>query len=39
VAKVLYLKKGGGKEFVIVDAGMNDLMRPSLYDAYHQSSR
>jgi len=35
VAKVLYLKKGGGKEFVIVDAGMNDLMRPSLYDAYH----
>jgi diaminopimelate decarboxylase len=35
VTKVLYLKKGGGKEFVIVDAGMNDLMRPSLYDAYH----
>lgn len=36
VTKVLYLKKGEGKEFVIVDAGMNDLMRPSLYDAYHQ---
>ena len=35
VTKVLYLKKGEGKEFVIVDAGMNDLMRPSLYDAYH----
>ncbi|MBN2654879.1 MAG: diaminopimelate decarboxylase [Nitrospirae bacterium] len=35
VTKVLYLKKGEGKEFFIVDAGMNDLMRPSLYDAYH----
>jgi len=35
VTKTLYLKKGDGKEFVIVDAGMNDLMRPSLYDAYH----
>ena len=35
MTKVLYLKKGEGKEFVIVDAGMNDLMRPSLYDAYH----
>jgi diaminopimelate decarboxylase len=35
VTKALYLKKGGGKEYVIVDAGMNDLMRPSLYGAYH----
>ena len=35
VTKVLYLKKHGKKEFVIVDAGMNDLLRPSLYDAYH----
>ncbi len=35
VTRALYLKKGEGKEFVIVDAGMNDLMRPSLYDAYH----
>jgi diaminopimelate decarboxylase len=35
VTKVLYLKKGEGKDFVIVDAGMNDLMRPSLYNAYH----
>ena len=35
VTRTLYLKKGGGKNFVIVDAGMNDLMRPSLYDAYH----
>lgn len=35
LAKALYLKKGQDKEFVIVDAGMNDLMRPSLYDAYH----
>ncbi|NTU43061.1 MAG: diaminopimelate decarboxylase [Nitrospirales bacterium] len=35
VTKTLYLKKGEEKEFVIVDAGMNDLMRPSLYGAYH----
>lgn len=35
VTKTLYLKKGHEKEFVIVDAGMNDLMRPSLYGAYH----
>jgi diaminopimelate decarboxylase len=36
VTKALYLKKGEDKEFVIVDAGMNDLIRPSLYDAYHR---
>ena len=36
VTKTLYLKKGAEKEFIIVDAGMNDLIRPSLYDAYHQ---
>lgn len=35
VTKVLYLKTGEKKEFVIVDAGMNDLIRPSFYDAYH----
>ncbi|MEW6108606.1 MAG: diaminopimelate decarboxylase [Nitrospirota bacterium] len=35
VTKTLYLKKGAGKDFIIVDAGMNDLMRPSLYGAYH----
>jgi len=36
VTKTLYLKQGIEKEFIIVDAGMNDLMRPSLYGAYHQ---
>ncbi len=36
VTKTLYLKQGFEKEFIIVDAGMNDLMRPSLYGAYHQ---
>ncbi len=36
VGKVLYRKKGISKEFVITDAGMNDLMRPSLYNAYHE---
>jgi diaminopimelate decarboxylase len=35
VTKTLYLKKGEEKEFLIVDAGMNDLIRPSLYNAYH----
>lgn len=35
VTKVLYLKKHDEKEFIIVDAGMNDLLRPSLYSAYH----
>jgi diaminopimelate decarboxylase len=36
VAKVLYLKSTPKKKFVIVDAGMNDLIRPALYDAYHE---
>ena len=36
VSKVLYLKDNGVKKFLIVDGGMNDLMRPSLYDAYHE---
>jgi len=35
LTRVLYLKKAEKKEFIIVDAGMNDLIRPSLYDAYH----
>ena len=35
VTQVLYLKKGGRKKFVIVDAAMNDLIRPPLYDAFH----
>jgi len=33
--KVLYLKKSGRKKFVIVDAAMNDLIRPPLYNAFH----
>jgi diaminopimelate decarboxylase len=36
VTKVLYIKATPKKKFVIVDAGMNDLIRPALYDAYHQ---
>ncbi|MCK5214705.1 MAG: diaminopimelate decarboxylase [Candidatus Omnitrophica bacterium] len=35
VTKVLYLKDNGFKKFLIVDGGMNDLIRPSLYNAYH----
>lgn len=36
VTKVLYTKTNEGKNFVIVDAGMNDLIRPSLYNSYHE---
>lgn len=36
VTKVLYIKSTPKKKFIIVDAGMNDLLRPSLYEAYHQ---
>jgi diaminopimelate decarboxylase len=35
VARVLYVKRGEAKTFIIVDAGMNDLVRPTLYDAHH----
>jgi diaminopimelate decarboxylase len=35
LTRVLYLKEGGGKRFVITDAGMNDLLRPSHYSGYH----
>ncbi len=35
VTKVLYVKRGAKKRFVVVDAGMNDLIRPSFYDAFH----
>jgi diaminopimelate decarboxylase len=35
LTKVLYRKRSGGKEYIITDAGMNDLMRPSHYDAFH----
>ncbi|HUV50502.1 MAG TPA: diaminopimelate decarboxylase [Anaerolineae bacterium] len=35
VTKVLYRKSGKDKEFIVVDAGMNDLARPSLYKAFH----
>ena len=36
VSEVLYRKETGRKHFTIVDAGMNDLVRPALYEAYHQ---
>jgi diaminopimelate decarboxylase len=35
VTRVLYLKRGEAKTFVVVDAGMTELIRPTLYDAYH----
>jgi diaminopimelate decarboxylase len=35
LTRVVYVKRGAAKTFVIVDAAMNDLIRPTLYDAYH----
>ena len=36
VSRVEYVKKGHQKNFLILDAGMNDLVRPAMYDAYHE---
>lgn len=36
LTRVIYVKEGAEKTFVIVDAGMNDLIRPTLYDAHHE---
>lgn len=36
ISKVLYVKKGTNKQFAILDAGMTDLIRPALYQAYHK---
>jgi diaminopimelate decarboxylase len=36
LTSVIYRKRSGGKNFLVADAGMNDLLRPSLYDAYHE---
>ncbi|MFA7238453.1 MAG: diaminopimelate decarboxylase, partial [Phycisphaeraceae bacterium] len=35
LTRVQYIKLGGAKKFIIVDAGMNDLIRPAMYDAFH----
>ncbi len=36
VSEVIYVKQGDAKTFLIIDAGMNDLIRPAMYDAYHE---
>lgn len=36
ISKVIYVKQGTNKQFAILDAGMTDLMRPALYQAYHK---
>jgi diaminopimelate decarboxylase len=36
IASVIYVKQGENKHFVIIDAAMNDLVRPTLYDAHHE---
>ena len=39
LTRVLYKKTNGAKKFLVVDAAMNDLIRPSLYNAYHEIAR
>ena len=39
VSRVLYIKDGEKKKFAIIDAGMNDLIRPALYDSHHEIVR
>ncbi len=36
LSRVEYLKRGSGKNFLIIDAAMNDLVRPAMYDSYHE---
>jgi diaminopimelate decarboxylase len=36
VARVIHVKRGAAKTFVVIDAAMNDLIRPTLYEAYHE---
>ena len=36
VSRVIYVKRGDAKTFLIIDAGMNDLIRPALYEAFHE---
>ena len=36
ISKIIYIKKNKSKNFIILDAGMNDLMRPALYSVEHQ---
>lgn len=36
VSQVIYVKRGDAKTFLIIDAGMNDLVRPAMYDAFHE---
>ncbi len=36
VSTVIYVKKGEAKDFLIIDAGMNDLIRPAMYEAHHE---
>ena len=36
ISKIIYIKDGGAKKFIILDAAMNDLMRPALYGAVHK---
>ncbi|MGB5486933.1 MAG: diaminopimelate decarboxylase [Lysobacterales bacterium] len=36
ISRVIYIKQGEHDRFLIIDAGMNDLLRPSMYDAYHE---
>ena len=36
ISQIIYIKDGGAKKFIILDAAMNDLLRPALYNAHHR---
>jgi len=36
IAKIIYIKKSNNRNFIVLDAGMNNLMRPALYDSHHE---
>ena len=36
ISKIIYIKKSNDKKFIILDVGMNNLMRPALYNAHHE---
>ena len=36
ISKIIYIKKNNNKKYIVLDAGMNNLMRPALYNAYHE---
>ena len=36
ICSIIYIKESNSKKFIVLDTGMNDMMRPALYNAYHK---